>query len=56
MMMTAQCSQINVDVENDIEESFGHSFATADKLAKVFTVWRQIEIVWSTLGVRMFDS
>ena len=24
--------------------------------AKVFTVWRQIEIVWSTLGVRMFDS
>ena len=45
------CSQNNVDIENDIEESFGHSFATADKLAKVFTVWRQIEIVWSQQGV-----
>ena len=45
------CSQNDVDIENDIEESFGHSFATADKLAKVFTVWRRIEIVWSQLSV-----
>ena len=44
-------SQNDVDIENDIEESFGHSFATADKLAKVFTVWQHIEIVWSKLSV-----
>ena len=46
------CSQNNVDIENDIEESFGHSFATGYKLAKVFTVWQQIEIVWPQFGIR----